>query len=95
MKTTLRAQRRADRERLEKKRRLMYPHSDRAVTDDKRIVQNGKILRKSEVPRRPERIDTPTPCSCGMCGNPRRKMGELTRAEEQANRDFKQQLKEL
>jgi hypothetical protein len=23
-------------------------------------------------------IDTPTPCSCWMCGNPRRYLGEIT-----------------
>ena len=94
MKTMLRAQRRADRERLEKKRRVIY-HSDTVATDERGHVRFDKRLKHGEARRRPERVDTATPCSCGMCGNPRRKMGELTLAEEQANRDFKQQLKEL
>lgn len=29
-------------------------------------------------------IDTPTPCSCWMCGNPRRHFQELTRQERRA-----------
>lgn len=29
-------------------------------------------------------IDTPTPCSCWMCGNPRRYLKELTRQERRA-----------
>lgn len=29
-------------------------------------------------------VDTPTPCSCFMCGNPRRKVGELTVQERRA-----------
>ena len=29
-------------------------------------------------------VDTPTPCSCWMCGNPRRYFKELTRQELRA-----------
>ena len=29
-------------------------------------------------------INTPTPCSCWMCGNPRRHFKELTRQERRA-----------
>lgn len=30
-------------------------------------------------------INTPTPCSCWMCGNPRRTQGERTRQERSAD----------
>lgn len=29
-------------------------------------------------------VDTPTPCSCPMCGNPRRYFGELSMQERRA-----------
>lgn len=34
-------------------------------------------------------------CSCWMCGNPRKWLNELTREEEIANIDIKQQLEEM
>lgn len=88
-----RAQRRADRERLEKKRRVIY--SSDTVYANERGLQLGRRLKRGEAKRRPERIDTPTPCSCWMCGNPRRKAGKITLAEQQSHYDLVQQLKEL
>lgn len=85
--------RRAERERLEKKRRGIY-RSDHVPFVDGRI-RDDQHLRNGELKPRPERVDTPTPCSCSMCGNPRRKMSEVTLAEIKADQDLKHQLREL
>lgn len=37
-------------------------------------------------------IDTPTPCSCFMCGNPRKHWNESTRQEKSADIEFKDTL---
>lgn len=34
------------------------------------------------VARRPQDYNTPKPCSCPMCGNPRKHFGELTIQEK-------------
>lgn len=36
-------------------------------------------------------INTPTPCSCFMCGNPRRHFGEITLQERKAKLDYQEQ----
>lgn len=46
------------------------------------LAQEPKPLAKA--------IDTPCPCSCWMCGNPRRYFGELTRQEKQELLDFRE-----
>jgi hypothetical protein len=33
-------------------------------------------------------VDTPTPCSCWMCGNPRKYFGERTIGERRAMQDL-------
>ena len=38
----------------------------------------------------PTWIDTPKPCSCPTCGNPRRHFGEVTRQERLASFDLLQ-----
>ena len=38
---------------------------------------------------------TRVPCSCSMCGNPRKHHNELTPQEKRANESMEQQLKEL
>jgi hypothetical protein len=38
---------------------------------------------------------TKVPCSCPMCGNPRKYFGEKTVQEKKSDEDFKQQLNEL
>lgn len=40
-------------------------------------------------------IDTPKPCSCPMCGNPRKWWNEVTRQEMKSNIDFRNQLDEI
>ena len=45
-------------------------------------------------------VDTPTPCSCWMCGNPRKKLfssnsERLTVQERKANEKFTDQIKNL
>lgn len=34
-------------------------------------------------------VDTPTPCSCHMCGNPRKHWGEKTPQEKRAEEEYK------
>lgn len=41
------------------------------------------------------RATTRTPCSCWMCGNPRKHFGERTRQEAIANISFAEQLDNL
>ena len=36
----------------------------------------------SYVARKPKNYKTPTPCSCWMCGNPRRYFGQMTIQEK-------------
>jgi hypothetical protein len=48
-------------DRAKLKRKRSYWHWGRRLTD---AAEQGKV------------IDTPTPCSCWMCGNPRRYFGE-------------------
>jgi len=40
-------------------------------------------------------VNTATPCSCWMCGNPRKYTGELTIAELKADLDFEDALSEI
>lgn len=46
------------------------------------ISHDAKLIGKA--------IDTPSPCSCWMCGNPRRYFKELTRQELRVIDDEKQ-----
>lgn len=63
------AERRAERARLKKKRRAWW------AGIDKTAVQLGRL------------IDTPTPCSCWMCGNARRYFGIRTINERRWRQD--------
>jgi len=40
-------------------------------------------------------VNTRHPCSCEMCGNPRRTMGELIKQERLANLEMEEELKVL
>lgn len=40
-------------------------------------------------------IDTPHPCSCALCGNPRRYGGDKTPAEQKSEDNFRQEFKDL
>jgi len=46
------------------------------------LAQEPKLLAKA--------VDTPCPCSCWMCGNPRRYFGELTRPERRELLEFRE-----
>jgi len=55
----------ADRERLKAKRRFHWGQDLLLNDNDKKHIV----------------VDTPTPCSCWMCGNPRKYSGEKTKQE--------------
>lgn len=40
-------------------------------------------------------VETPTPCSCFMCGNPRKYFKQKTNQEKRNEDKFKNELKEL
>lgn len=69
-----RAIRRHHRERLKQKRRSYWMAFDPYC--DYPIVNNERVVRL---------INTPTPCSCDLCGNPRRHFGEISKQEKIAN----------
>ena len=64
------AERRASRARLKKKRRGWWGYNDKTA------VQLGRV------------VDTPTPCSCWMCGNPRKYFGRLSINEQRWFQDI-------
>lgn len=83
-KSTKRAIRRHHRDRLKQKRRDYY----------------GERWRKPVISEREEKywcvsIDTPTPCSCCMCGNPRRHFNELTPQERRHNESWREECQDL
>ena len=57
------------------------------------VCYADKLLYKKGYNQDPKRIGalttTPTPCSCYMCGNPRKHFGALTRQEIKAQLDDK------
>lgn len=53
----------------------------RARLRARRRVHWGRDLSQEPARNLARVIDTPTPCSCWMCGNPRRYFGERTRQE--------------
>lgn len=65
--TLSKAQRLHDRARLKAKRRYHWgvDHADPDAPDAKRLAERLSQL-----------VDTPKPCSCVMCGNPRKFFGE-------------------
>jgi len=62
-----RAERRAERERIKAKRLRRVPWIQLAVST---AHDSGRVIGRA--------IDTATPCSCEMCGNPRRYFGDRT-----------------
>ena len=52
------------------------------------ISYGDRLLHKNGFTKDPKRIGsaahTPKPCSCYMCGNPRKHFGEITRQEQKA-----------
>jgi len=73
-----RAERRHHIERLKKKRRYYwygYNLNGKPMDKDKRRL--GMV------------VDTPTPCSCHMCGNPRKYWKEKTLQEKKAEQEYK------
>lgn len=68
----------------ERKFRRKYASDFRSMTKDYQMSRNPDGLR--EWKERTIRMcrKTTTDCSCPMCGNPRKWMGELTRQERMA-----------
>lgn len=60
-------------------RSLRRHHNSRLKA--KRRFHFGRDLRQ-EPKTLGKIVDTPCPCSCRMCGNPRRKQGQITRQEQ-------------
>jgi rubrerythrin len=58
---------------------------------NKRIKKNRRIHwgRKLNEKELGSVVDTPTPCSCPMCGNPRRHFGTKTVQEIRAEQEYK------
>ena len=91
-----RAQRRHDRARLKEKRQFHwgYGHKDEWVGRTPDVA--GEINHMSPAVAGMV-ISTPAPCSCSMCGNPRRNSwGEnpLTMQEQKASSAYKDQVEE-
>lgn len=58
----------------------------------KRRFHWGRDLRQ-EPKALSQAIDTPCPCSCWGCGNPRRNLGERTRQERVAIERWREELR--
>ena len=52
----------------------------------KRRIHWGRELSDKELG---EVVNTPTPCSCPLCGNPRRHFGAKTVQEKRAEEEYK------
>lgn len=63
----------------ETKRAIRRHHIKRLKRN--RIIWWGRKLDAKEIS---QVVDTPTPCSCSMCGNPRKWFGESTIQERKA-----------
>ncbi|MDA8378168.1 MAG: hypothetical protein M0Z50_14135 [Planctomycetia bacterium] len=62
--------------------RAMRRHHRHRLLHNRRFHWGRDLSESDESPRhRGKVIDTPTPCSCWMCGNPRRYFGEKTLQE--------------
>ncbi len=87
-----RSQRKADKERLLKKRGKIHADKlDWELWSQKRHLQKKK---KADLPTNPILADTPKLCSCPMCGNQRPHVGP-TLQEIKAAKDFREQLKDM
>lgn len=80
MKEHKRAARRYRRDRIKKKRSEDLKHRLADLSSVEKSIQ----IKKS--------IDTPAPCSCFMCGNPRKYFGEISHQEQRANEAQRDQL---
>ncbi len=90
-----RAQRRHDRERLRKKRQYYWGYGRKPgwigwpPKDSRGQIQFMSARNAGMI------VDTPTPCSCYMCGNPRRKAWAdeiLTIQERKAFDNFRDEI---
>lgn len=95
-----RAQRRHDRKRLKKKRQFHWGYGYKRTW----YLKPPEDIRGNTIDYMSPKIagmviTTPHPCSCAMCGNPRRTLagdlGELSIQEIRALDDFHDQLDEL
>jgi hypothetical protein len=81
-----RAYRRAVRATLLERRKTLYT--------DRREWPSGDLRPFAEITPNPRWVDTPVPCSCMMCRNPRRN-GERTVSEKRADLELVEQLREM
>lgn len=81
-----RAYRRAVRATLLERRKTLYT--------DRREWPSGDLRPFAEITPNPRWVDTPVPCSCMMCRNPRRN-GERTVGEKRADLELSEQLREM
>ena len=79
MKNKGRAVRRHHRERLIKNRKNYWGYG------------NGWLEKEMPTENYNTLVNTPCVCSCWMCGNPRRRHKQITKAEHQADLDFAEQ----
>ncbi len=69
-------------DRESKLARAMRRHHRHRLLRNRRFHWGRDLTESDESPRhRGKVIDTPTPCSCWMCGNPRKYFGEKTLQE--------------
>jgi hypothetical protein len=62
--------------------RALRRHHRYRLWRKRRFYWSRNLVEPNENPRsRGKVVDTPTPCSCWMCGNPRRYFGEKTLQE--------------
>lgn len=75
-----------------RRRALRRHHRDRVRRYIERMLMRVGFAPREHVCRY---INTRVPCSCWMCGNPRRHLHERTRQERPAELDQRQMLGEL
>ena len=77
------------RERLKKTRASHVVFSSRKSNGD------GGMNEKELNALAARRVNTPTPCSCFMCGNPRKHFKQPTQAEKKAKQLHKENLMDI
>jgi len=71
--------------------RAIRRHHIERLKNNRRTHWN-RVLSKEELGMV---VETPTPCSCFMCGNPRKYFKQKTNQEKRNEDKFKNELKEL
>lgn len=84
MSTNKRAVRRHHQERLKKRRKHYWGYDSTGIRPNNMDEKQLGLV-----------ANTPCPCSCFGCGNPRKHFKELTKAERIASLKFTEQCKEV